>query len=352
MKASVLYTSVACITCILTVLIFLNFQKQWKAAKTFQQTVRSRLSIRHLLIAPELVNVENWQIGDSAVYNLQTNTESKQIAFHVAAQDPKNTNRFWLKTDGLVEINEKGVELWRLLDKTNLRPGFERRGFYFFQEAIPIPLPTIGISPNPIVLEKLGDETLETPIGTLKCEHSFASIRSPDGKLEPLLELWTNPTVRPLGLVRVRWRDASFDLVRIDTKKIPEIPSVLLTEFNRDIPSEGLCTRCHADSIDPIDLKLQSISSLEGKSLNLTTALFHHRLADSIKPEDMISIYLIGKSGQAREQTLAKFSWRNGSFWVKPDPLGWMKLNLDETAQQGNITVEPSTERLTLDIIR
>lgn len=344
MKIRVLYSSVVCITCIFTVFVFLDFRKQWKTAQTFRQATHNvPLSIRHLFIAPKQMKVENWQVGESSVYHLKTNKESKQISFHVAAQD---NNRFWLRTDGLVQFHEVDIEIWRLLDKTNLRPGNELRGFYFLRNAIPFPFPPLKLPPYPVILEKLGDEAMVTPIGTLITEHYFAYVRSPDGELEPLLELWTNPTVHPLGLVRARWRDASLDLLRADTNAITEISSVLLSEFDRDTPMDGSCTRCHTEGVGGKDLKLEFMNWFNGEALNLTTALFHHRQAKIIKQDNLMYIQLTEKSRRA----LTRFSGEKGSFWVKPDARGWVRISMDTIAHQGNITVQPNTGHLVLEI--
>ena len=345
MKVRVLYGSIVCITCILTILIFLDFRKQWKAAEDFR-VEEVPLSVRHLFIAPEQVNIKDWQVGEYSVYHLQTNRESKEISFSLAARDDKDDNRFWLRTNGLLQFNKIEIELWRLLDNTNLRPGSEQRSFYYSHNAIPFPFPPLKFSSTPVVIEKLGAEVMVTPIGTLECEHFFAYIRSPDGELAPLLEMWTHPAARPLGLVRARWQDSSLDLIRVDTKVFPEIPQILLTEFDRNTPLDGSCTRCHADGMGGKYLKLELITWLSGETLNLTTSLFHHLQAEIVKPEDLIHIQFIEKPRRA----LARFSWEKGRFWVKPNKGGKLGISLDEIAYQGNITVQANIGRLALDI--
>ena len=349
MKAYVLYGSVICITCLFTVLIFLNFRKQWKTADTFQKAIHNApLSMRHLLIAPERLKVEDWQIGESAVYYLKTNGGSRQISFQVAARDAIGGKQFWLKTDGFVQFNDVEFEFWRLLDETNLRPGSEKRGFFFWHGAVPTPIPRLQIPTNPIVLEKLGDEFLVTPIGPLKCVHYFAYIRSPDGKLEPLLELWANPTARPLGLVRARWKDASLDLVQVDTRVVPKIPQVLLAEFGRNTPQDGTCVRCHAENIGDKDSKLEFPLRVSGQRLNVTQTLFHYRQAEMVKPGDLIKIKLTKDKGRAWKEAAVRFSWKKGSFWVKPDRTIGIMFSLDAIAHSGNITIQPRNNRFVL----
>ena len=344
MKLLILYGSVVCITCILTVLIFLDFRERRKVSQQFQQTTHNApLSMRILLIAPEQLKVKSWQVGDASVYHLKTKTADKQISFHVAARDTRR-DLFWLRTVGLFQFKEVDVELWRLLDKTTLSPGSEQRWFYFSPNAIPFSIPQVRFPPRNVVLEKLGDEDIVTPFGTIRCEHAFAYVRSPDGELEPFLELWSNPAVSPLGLVRARWQDASFDL-KVNTKSVPKIPPILLAEFDRNTHLEGSCTRCHTERIGGKNLKLEYINLLSGATLNLTEVLFHHRHAEIVKPDDLMHLHFGKKSKQ-----IVRFSWKKGSFWIQSEIKRGIRLSLDTIAHQGNITVQPSTGRLTLEI--
>lgn len=349
MKTWVLYGSIVCITSILTIFIFFDFHKQWKATEDFQ-IEQVPLSFRHLFIAPEQLKIQDWQVGDHAVYRLQTNKEFQEISFSVAAQDGENGNWFWLKTDGLLKFKKKNTELWRLLDHTNLRPGIEQRSCYFIQDAIPFAFPPGKFPSDPIVIENIGNEVLVTPFGPLDCEHVLVYIRLSDTELDPLLEMWTHPAARPLGFVRARWQDESMDLVKVQTTAVPEIPNVLLTEFDRNTPLDGSCTRCHTDGIGGKSLKLEFINWLSGDELNLTTALFHHRQASLFKSGDLIRIQFTDESWRTRRHVLAKFSWENGSFWVKPNRENRLGIFLDATAHQSNIIARANTGRLALDL--
>lgn len=351
MKVRVIYSIAACLTCVVTLVIFLDFRKQWKAADTFRGAIHNApLSTRHLFIAPEQVNVENWQVGDSAVYHLKTNTEHKQISFQIAAQDTQDRKKFWLRTHGLLNFNEVEIELWRLLDKANLRPGNESQNFYFSPDAIPFPFPPLQLIRNPVVLEKLGEEAVATPMGALMSEHYFAYIRSPDGGLEPLLELWTHPSIRPLGLVRARWQDASLDLVEVNTQTSGKTLPVLSAIFDKNTFPIGSCIPCHDDEIGGKNLKLEYINIIRGEALNLTTALFHHRQAKFIKPKDLIHLHFTEKSRQAMKLSSAQFSWNKGSFWVESDAQDQVRIAMDTIAHQGNITVQANMGDLVLEI--
>lgn len=330
-------------------------QLRWfikKTEESLDQVGLQLVNVEGHLYDPEQVKVENWQVGETAVYHLKTNKEDRLISFHVAAQDSRSQNRFWLRTNGLIQFNKQDIELWRLLDKATLRLGSELRGFSFFSNTIPFPLPPFKPLPNRVILEKLGEEVIETPVGNLRSDHYFVFVRSPDGKLEPLLELWANPSVSPIGLVRARWRDASVDFVEVQRKTTQKIPPILLEEFGRDTPLEGSCARCHTEGVGGKDLKLEFINRLKGTSLNLTTALFHHRQAKIIKQNELLHLQFTEKSRRARKQALVRFSWKRGSFWVKPDAGGWIRISMDTIAHHSNITVQPNTGHLDLRIRR
>ena len=354
MKVRILYSSVACITCILTVLIFIDFRKQWEAAQFFQRTTDNKsVSLRQLFIAPEALKVENWQVGDTAIYQLKTNWSSKQISFQVAARDTEYNDHFWLKTAGLFQYNDVDYEIWRLLNTTNIRPGSEQRGFYFYPSAIPFPFPSIKSPQGRVVLEELGDEVVVTPVGAMKCRHVFASIRSPDGKLVPLLELWTHPTVRPLGLVRARWQDESLDLVEVSTKTVPDIPPILSAELNRNTVLEGSCKRCHTEDIGGgSDLKMEAMDWLVGTTLDLTTSLFHHRKAEMIEQDKYFTLALMEGSTRTWSKAYIRFGWDKGSFWVKPNEFGELTFSLDAISHKSNITARLSKGRLALNLKR
>lgn len=331
--------------------MFLDFQKRWKAADTFRETIHNApLSMRLLFITPEQLKVQGWQVGDTATYRLQTNTQNRQISFHVAARDSKENHQFWLRAEGLVQFNKQKLEIWRLLDNITLRPGSEKRGFYFYPNFIPLPLPHLQVRPPSVFLEKLGNKNVRTPIGIIKCEHYFAFVPSPDRELEPLLELWANPSVRPLGIVRARWKDASLDLVQADTKLDRKVPPVLLAEFDRNIPLEGWCTRCHQEGVGGKNIKIESMRWLSGSLLNLTSALFHHRQTEIVKQNNLIHIQLTEKSARVRKNTLVRFSWEKGCFWVKPQENGKVGVSLDTIAHQSNIILQASTGQLVLDL--
>ena len=93
---------------------------------------------------------------------------------------------------------------------------------------------------------------------------------------------------------------------------------------------------------------MESPFRISGEVLNITQALFHHRQAKVVKQGDLIKIKLTKDKGQVRKKALMRFSWKKGSFWVKPDKRVRIAFSLDTIAHQGNITVQPRNNRFVL----
>lgn len=315
----------------------------------FQEAIiNPPLIVKHLLIPPEQLGVDRWHPGDYAAYELKTNTESGRVSFYIAAQDSGGSQRHWLRTDGLSQFNGTKIELWRLLNENSLRLGSEKDAFFFAGGVFLFPLFPAKFLPYRVLLEDIGDEIVETSIGKFKCQHYFARVRSPSGNLEPLLELWANPSVRPLGIVRARWRNETLDLVEVKTPLPVEIPQALSATFDQKRIRDQGCTPCHREEIGGKDLKFLSKYLLSGVELNLTQCLFHYRQTKLVKMSEPIRLQLILKSSASRE--LVQFTWGKGKFWIKPDWGGRLVFSLDEIAHQGNIRVQPRTGVLVLNL--
>ncbi|RKU12426.1 hypothetical protein C6503_17565 [Candidatus Poribacteria bacterium] len=359
MIVRVAYSIIASITCIFTLLFFLDFQKRWKAAKIFQQAIHNApLSMRHLFIAPEDLGVETWETGDYAVYELKTNAESKQISFHVTAQNLRSGKQHWLKTEGIAKVNGVDIDIWGLRSVKSLVLGGENAQIIFASGAIPFPIPPQRISSYPLFLQKVGKEKVETPIGTFKCQHYFAHVQSPDGNYEPLLELWANPSIRPLGIVRARWQDEVLELVQTQTQHLIEIPEMLSKTINIPLSRENkvniqqatsVCTQCHQEDIGGKHLRLETLTLLSGVELELTHALYHHYTSTLAHPHKRLSFRLISHQGKRLTSEQIQFKWAKGSFQVKTNPTGQLDLWLDEIAHQGNVRVATRKGRLVLD---
>lgn len=360
MKTSLLTPILVCITVLLTFWIFRDFQKQWKAASTFHAIVSdTQLSMRHLFISPEQLGVHVWNVGDFATYQLKTNTDYKQITFHVAVRSENpSRNEFWLRTEGLVRLNGVNVDLWRLLGVKSLRPGSESAKVLFAPGAIPFHLQQRRAPPHPVLLEPVGEENVKTESGTFKCQHYFAYLQAPDGSKAPLLELWANSSVRPIGIVRARWRDEVLELVQTQTLPLREIPSMLSKTIHmrqgRNIHTvdtshaPSVCTQCHDGEIGGKHLKLESLTAISGIELSLTESLHHVYTADLADPHNRLVLQLISQREKRLASESVQFTWARGSFKVQTNPNGHLVLSLDEIARQSNMRVSTGKGRMVL----
>lgn len=351
MKFRLLTVIIVLITAIFTVKIFINFQKRWNRAEIFQDVIiNAPLFMKHLLIPPKQLGIDKWDLGDYAAYQLKTNTDSRRLSFSVDAQESGGGKRHWLRTDGLSQFNAAPLELWRLLSEASLLPGTEADGFFYVGKSFLFPLYPAMFPPSPILLQDLGAETVQTPIGKFKCRHYFVQARAPSGHLEPLLELWANTSVPPLGIVRARWRDETLDLVDVKAPLPIEIPDVLSETFNQNRAQDHGCAQCHHEDIGGKDLKFLSKYLLSSTELNLTQYLFHYYQTGLILTSDPIRLQTISKPGQITSRELVQFTWTKGSFWVKANQRGQLTFSLDHLVSQGKLSVIPRKGALVLNL--
>ena len=363
MKNRVLTLTVVCLTVVLTFWLFLNFQHRWRTAIAFEAITKDApISTRHLFVAPSELGIHRWNIGDAAVYELKTNILRKQISFHVSAPARAQfSSEFWLTTKGLLQYNGTDIDIWRLLSLNALRPGSEREEFLFARGAIPFSIPQRHVPVYPVILKYIGDENIETPIGVFRCKHYFVELQAPDGHYAPLLELWANSKVLPIGIVRARWRDQVLDLVEIQKHPSPTIPAMLSEtiaatqrknsqKIKVSEPAASVCIQCHKSEIGGTALKQGSLTALSSTEFVLTQALYHHHAAKLVHPEDPLLLRLTSHRGQPLVSQPLRFTWAKGSFRVKTNLDGHVVLSLDEIAYENNIRVATEKGYLTLNV--
>ena len=224
--------------------------------------------------------------------------------------------------------------------------------------------------------QNLGEENIKTSIGILKCQHYFVQLHPPDGSPEPLLELWANGSIPPLGIVRARWRDEVLELVEIRTQPsdipemlsktikgkfispVPHIAALPTKENKRDktkvsgSPLASVCAQCHDGDIGGKHLKLESLTTVSGIELALTQVLYHYYTANLVHPHDYLLLQLISQRGKRLTSKPVRFAWAKGSFWVKTDLSGRLVLSLDEIAHQANIRVATRQGKLVLNFLK
>lgn len=352
-------------TVLLTLWIFFDFQTQWQATETLHAIVNDApLSVRQLFIAPEQLGVKAWESGESGVYQLKTNAGCKQVSFHVMDKAESLLNdEFWLKTQGLARHDEMDIEIWRLLNLKSLRPGSERTGLIFVKGAIPFSVQQHRPLPYRVALEHVGNEDVETEIGVFECRHYLARLQSPDGSYVPLLELWANSTVSPLGIVRARWRDQVLELIETQERPTPENPEMLskTIQATKSGAYDGIkvsdstvsvCAHCHETEKGGKSLKQETLTALSGTAFAIPQVFYHHYAAKLLQPHDRLWLQLISHRGKRLAFQPVRFTWEKGSFRVQTDTAGRLVLLLDKIGHQSNIHVASEKGRLFLDAFR
>lgn len=351
MKIGILSLAIACVTALITYKVFRDFQNQWKEAETFQNAfLKAPLSVKHLLIPPEQLGIGKWHPGDYAAYQLKTNTERKQVSFSVAAQASGDSEEHWLRTEGLLQFNAINIAVWTLQNEHSICPGSETDGFCTAGDSFLLPFFSPTFPHYPIHLESRGDELVHTPIGKLKCQHYFVYIRSPNGKLVPLLELWSHSSVRPLGIVRARWRDETLNLVDVKLHHPIEPPAILSEIPNSKKIREQGCAQCHHQDIGGKNLKIVAMDSIIATTFNLTQCLFHYHQSGLVNLGDPLHFQLISNTRRAARREAVQFTWTKGSFWIETNQRGQLTLSLDASAFQGDFRVIPRTGFLVLTL--
>lgn len=353
----VLFVTFLCAVVIfLTYKGFMDFHQRWSKAADFEYIVHtSTLPIRCLFIEPDQIGVKAWYIGDYSLYKLKSNTENMLISFQVVSsvQDQHGKNLHWIRSTGLKRLYKPAdIELWRLVRKRSFQRNDVVKSFDYVKGFIPVPnAPRVLPAPShKTVLNKIGAEVVETEVGFIHCNRYLASLVSADGDSKPLLELWTNPEVRPLGIARARWQDAHLEIVKMEPPASWELPKVLNTQLEmKKSDSDNLCIQCHVDSIGGIDVKIyESGYTLNGAEIDLTQSLFHQLQSGMIDIGDSLGLVVMPKYNRRGLDKFVQFAWRKGSFWVKSNEEDEVRLSMDAVLHEGHLRAIPHHGRLVL----
>ena len=256
----------------------------------------------------------------------------------------------------------------------SLIPGSESVEVLFAKGAIPFFRQQQGFPPYSVVMESVGEVDVKTVNDTFKCQHYFVHLQAPDGSKKPLLELWANSSVLPLGIVRARWQDEVLELVQAGTQPLQDIPEMLsktikrqnlkspdiktsLTKENEshqtvsEFSSVSVCTQCHDSGLGGKHLNLEALAVISGTELDLTESLYHSYTAQLAQPYNRLSLQSISQRGKRLSKERVQFSWEKGSFSisVRNNLLSRLVFSLDEIAHQGNVRVTTTNGRLVLN---
>ena len=344
--------SFAGIVIFLTYKTFMDFRDRWSKAATFKYTVRSAtLPIRCMFIDPDQLGVKEWHEGDYSLYKLKSNTEELLISFQVVSSvEAQNGKKlYWIRNTGL---KPSGIEYWRLVNQRSFQRKDEVKSFDYVDGSIPVPNerrkhPALSYK---TIFNKIGNEVIETEVGVIQCSRYLASLVSEDGESQPLLELWGNPNVRPLGIVRARWQDTYLEIVE---KKLPsswDLPKVLNTQLEmKKSDSDNMCVQCHVDGIGGKDIRIYNAGYvLNSAEIDLTESLFHQLQSGMIQTGAALQLGVISKHRRRGQDQFVQFTWRKGNFWVKSDERDKVSFSMDTTLFHGHLRAIPHQGRLDL----
>lgn len=346
--------SFAGVVILLTYKVFMDFQGRWSKAADFEYVVRhATLPIRCLFIEPYQIGVKEWHEGDYALYKLKSNanTDEVLISFQVVSsvEDRSGKKLYWIRSTGL---KPSGIEYWRLVNQRSFQRKDEVKSFDYVEGSIPVPNLPRGFPAlsHKTVLNKIGDEVIETDVGAIHCSRYLASLAAAKGESEPLLELWVNPEVRPLGIVRARWQDTYLEIVERELPSSWDLPKVLNTQLEKkNTTSDNRCVQCHVDGIGGKDLMMYNAGYvLNGAEIDLTASLFHQFQAEMIHTGDALELIVIPKHSRRGQDQFVQFTSKSGSFWVKSDETDKVPFSMDATLFEKHLRAIPHQGRLNL----
>ena len=218
------------------------------------------------LISPQQLGVAEWQIGDYVTYRysrklitpthvpeqhwdteaIKTYLAPRDVKFHIVGElSPYEQKRYWMQTTGLLYFRTIPKDIYQLVSPADLRITPETPRFHFVKNYVPSRADLYRQTSMPkATLVKIDEVSLETAAGRFEC----IQYRVEFGPNSTPIEIWANPKVLPLGIVRVRTPKEVFELTAYgkDTEfNIPELIQPVIEGIST--LKEG-CTSCHGYS--------------------------------------------------------------------------------------------------------
>ena len=214
------------------------------------------------LIAPKKLGVDRWQVGDYAQYRYRklkpqmfllpvsnVNAEemfdasAKSVTFHVIDElKTSDAHDYWLRVRGMVSYREIPCDIYQLGLPNDIRLSEKNRRYELIQNYVPAKISHYDQDGIPLAkLVKLGEVEIETEAGRFECIHYRVEL----GQNLPMLEIWANPKIRPLGIVRVQSQDEVLELTSFGQKTEIEIPKIMQPIIQGISKINHGCTSCH-----------------------------------------------------------------------------------------------------------
>ena len=355
MKIRFWYVVVFCfLVSVIAYRAFVDFRQRSDQTTDFEFLIRDApLPIRCLFLDPNRLKVKAWHTGDYSLYQWKSNFREKTISVQVAAEmDNGGEKLHWVKINGIKQFNHQiEVENWKLVNQRSFQRKNEIQSFSFIAGFIPIinGFRIDSIYSPTIELEKIGNELLKTHGGDFQCTNYLVSMVSNDGARRPFLELWVNTDVRPLGIVRARWRDEFIEIIEVVPNRSVESSEIVKTQLNRkNAIRNQSCTQCHVDEIGGKDVNLVGSGyAVAGDSFDFTDVHFHAFQAGLTTMKNPIHLRTVSKNKRLANEVV-RFTWEKGSFSAKSDRYGDLYLSMDPVLHQAHLRAIPDQGRLAI----
>ena len=225
---------------------------------------------KHILnfIAPAQLGVDQWRVGDYAQYQYHkyrshslTSTgaigetgdpsgfsdDSNRVSFHIIDKlKTPESHKYWMKIRGMLFFRNIAGDIYQLESPNDRRITTENRRYEFLDNYIPSKVEHYDFGDTPLAkLVELGQVEIKTEAGRFECTHYRVEL----GSTIPTIEIWANPKIRPLGIVRAQSQDEVLELISFGPKPDIAVPKLMQPVIQGvSILNHG-CTSCHgADS--------------------------------------------------------------------------------------------------------
>jgi len=206
------------------------------------------------LLQPERLGVRPWLAGYFARYMARDERidDEREVQFTILSELAKDdavcrtfnlepAGRFWLQVAGFRGFRDIHKDLFQLVTRDDLR--VTSSDLCFSVQSNYFPLHHTIYEPYPVPpfaqLTRLGQETLTLAAGTFECDHYEVAIG------QERLEIWVDPRVSPIGLVRARNDFQTLELLAYGSGATTDIPEMIQPLIDGRSTLRLGCASCH-----------------------------------------------------------------------------------------------------------
>jgi len=202
------------------------------------------------LLCPAKLGLSGWAVGDFAAYRhvLWDSTPqgkrsvTNDVRLHlIGTLTEGGVERFWMKETGFAVDRWIPKDIFRLVTLTNIQISYENRYYDYVQNYFPVNATSYRTAPiRQVAFKTLGNEIITTEAGRFDCVHYRVG-----GEGSFQLDVWMNPTIKPLGVARARSPKESLELHSFGNDRSINNPKLIIPVLNGTSRLELGCTSCH-----------------------------------------------------------------------------------------------------------